>query len=818
MSGSVSSYCGLLLLVIGIAGSSFADPAIAVTLIVKDGQAQAEIIISEHPPRAVKLAASELQSYIGKISGATLPVTTAPNDAVPVKIYLGKSQYTDALKVSDDGLQYGAFKILSSGHWLALLGHDQDFKEPPTYIKSKDGRPVDFAEWDSRTGGKWGNPVGWPGGSFSSAVNISDFDERGSLNAVYEFLRMQGVRWYMAGELGEIVPVSKSVALEKMDKTVRPDFAYRNCGIYSPSFSAGSKEAILWRLRVGFGEAPALMGIGDVAHGLPCVHLRDKSHPDYFALYGDKRQTDSAYGMGIPCFSSDGFFESTVNYCRAYFKVYPDEPTISLMPGDGLGNLCQCDLCKDKGTPERGYQGMMSDCVWGFVNRVATELYKTHPDRKVINVAYGPYWLPPVKIAKFSPNIMVGMFNGRQGFYDPEKHDLVLKTRKTYLEKAAPGNFFIVDHYLSSRPGIGTDGMPVYFPHLIAEDLRSLKGKSVGDFIEVTYGSDSGGKDMFALGFNHLNVYVTGRCYWDAGQDIDALLNEYYEKFYGPAATGMKAFVEYSERSWPLMQSQATSIDKAFQLLSVARKAAGDTVYGKRIDLVVAFVEPMKKTHEKLALGRRGPKAEAVERKGTDFPLDGRLDKPFWKDVQEYEMKDVVNGQPAESKTTFKVVWSDMKLIFGIRCEEADMKGLNIATRVNEEFNLWNGDAIELLLETQAHSYYQLAINPAGAMVDLDRKGGALNTLWASEAEVAAYVGDTFWSVEVCIPVSDNDAGGTDPLKKVEGKKPTALSPWHFNACRQRMRDGKGVEADAFSPTGKKSFCEPWMFGELMVK
>ena len=146
------------------------------------------------------------------------------------------------------------------------------------------------------------------------------------------------------------------------------------------------------------------------------------------------------------------------------------------------------------------------------------------------------------------------------------------------------------------------------------------------------------------------------------------------------------------------------------------------------------------------------------------------------------------------------------------------MKGLNIAaTKGKDDFNLMNGDEIELLLETQTHSFYQIIVNPAGALVDIDRIKG-LNTLWSSEAEVAAYVGDTFWSVEVRIPISDNDLGGADPLKNVEGKKPTAMSPWYFNVCRQRMRDGKEIEDDAFSPTGKKSFCEPWMFGELIVK
>ena len=40
---------------------------------VKDGRAQAEIVISEKPARMVKLAATELQAYLAKISGAKLP-------------------------------------------------------------------------------------------------------------------------------------------------------------------------------------------------------------------------------------------------------------------------------------------------------------------------------------------------------------------------------------------------------------------------------------------------------------------------------------------------------------------------------------------------------------------------------------------------------------------------------------------------------------------------------------------------------------------------------------------------------------------------
>lgn len=819
MNKSVAWGHPLLLIIWGVITCLSSPALMAETFVVKDGEPQAEIIISEKPPRAVSLAAAELQTYIEKISGAKLTVASVVNGAVPVKIYVGRSKYTDELKLSVDGLKDGAFKMVSGDGWLALLGYDKDYQESPTYIKNKDGHPFDYEEWDALTGGTWGNPMDWPGFYYSGVLKISDFDERGSLNAVYEFLRLQGVRWYMAGELGEIVPTNKSIGIGKLDKTVRPDYAYRNCGVYSPSFASGSKDAVLWRLRNGLGQAPEFMGMAGGPHGLTKVHSRDKSHPEYFALYNGKRATTEPFGWGTPCLSSEGFFQSTVNFCRAYFKVYPDEPLLSLQPGDSTTLICQCDLCKGKDTPERGYQGLMSDYVWGFINRVGIELRKTNPGKKIVCEAYGPYWLPPLKIDKFSPNVMVMFFNGRQGFFDAKQHHIILDNRQAYLERVAPGNFYTADFYLSSRPKIDTAGLPVYFPHTIAEDLRALKGKSLGDFIEVTYGNDSDGKDMYAPGFNHLNVYVTARHYWDASQDVDVLLNEYYDRFYGPAAKEMKAFVEFSEQNWPFMQSKLAVVDRALELLTTARQAADvDTVYGKRIALLVTFVEPLTILRAKLALGRKGPKAEIPEVPTADFKLDGKLDKPFWKEVPEYTLKDLVTGQPAASKTTFKAVWSDMKLIFAIRCDEPDMKGLNItATKGTDDFNLMSGDEIELLLETQTHSFYQIIVNPAGALVDIDRIKG-LNTLWSSEAEVAAYVGDTFWSVEVRLPISDNDLGGADPLRNVEGRKPTAVSPWFFNVCRQRMRDGKEIEDNAFSPTGKKSFCEPWMFGELSVK
>ena len=788
------------------------------TRLVDEGKSCADIVISDRPTRAVKLAAGELQTYIEKISGAKLAITNAPGADVPAHIYVGRSAETDKFNISDDGLKCGAFRMISGKDYLVLLGHDKDFTLPD-YADRQYPDPQALKAWDERTREHWVNPApNWTG--YSPIIDMWELDERGTLNAVYEFLRSLGVRWYMPGDLGEIVPRLKTIALAPVNKTVRPDFPYRNLGDYAPSWIGGSRDGMLYKLRTGIDASLELPG----PHGLNCVNGRDevkKAHPEFYSNHRTPAPNDSVY---TACLSSPELIAYTVKYARTVFDIYPDQRYIGIMPNDGFwaGNMCQCELCKGKNTPERGSDGELSDYVWGFVDRVARELYKTHPDRTVVCSAYGAYALPPEKISKFSPNVMVGV--ERVPYISADERAKALKTRTGWLEKLAPGNLQTWSHYLQSG-----SRLPAYFPHAIAEDLHSLKGLSQGEFIELTYGGIAGAtdfRDMHAPGFNHLNVYVTSRYYWDADQDINALLDEYYEKFYGPAAKEMKALIEYSEANWSKMENNAVPIGKALELLDAARKAAGDTVYGKRIDLVADYCQkPMTEKSTKLAKGRNKDLKFTAESRGKPtVKLDGKLDEAFWKDLPEYSLYDLKTGAVAANAlaTTFRVAWcDDNAFYFGIRCEEPDIKGLNIGSRNPDDNAIWEGDNIELMIETQGHSYYQIAISPSGAIVDADRKGGLLNILWMSGAQAATYLGDGYWSIELRVPVAGDQEETINPLLGISGRKPTAGYPWYFNMGRQRVR-GVDHEYSASAPPKKDgtggSFHDLWNFGQLIVK
>ena len=826
LSVSATTRRGLAcILGLGLLGVSRLAPA-AEAYIVRDGQPKAEIVIAERPARMTKVAAQELKTYVARISGAQLPVTTRPSRGVPVQIYVGKSIHTDRFGVTAEGLKHGAFRMVAGENRLILLGPDADHVPREPWAHSASDKDRVMRAWDALTGEKWGNPRLSVWRRYCPVLDIWDADDRGTLNAVYAFLKRLGMRWYFPGELGKIVPKMASIPLPQIDETVRPDFPVRHMFFYFNEFFQARKgletkvEDVKWQLWLGTNPSQEVLGYSK-GHGTIPVHSRDevkKAHPEYYALWGGKRATEHLGNYGAGCLSSEGLFQQNVRYVRAVFDAY-DEPMISVAPADGYTSLCQCDLCKGKGTPERGWYGQLSDYVWAYTDRVAREVLKTHPRKKITCIAYGAYQLPPQKIATLSPNIVVGLCRWRSLFHDRDLWQRDVKLRQDWLKKLPSGQLFIWDYYLHGRPGRAWEAVPVYFHHSIAKDLRSLKGISLGDYIETYRNHPSHGNTGHALAANHLNCYVTARLLWDADQDLEALLAEYCRKFYGPASRQMRDFIDYTEANWMKASKDAKVIDRLFELIGAARGAAGDTVYGQRVELLVRYMSRLKQLRERLAKGREAnPQARALQRDRWDIPpikVDGVLDDKLWERLPGYTLRDLQTGAPPHWGTSFRVAWSRNALCLGIHCKDRGANALNIAAKAADDTNIWKGDAVEILLETQTHTYYQIAISPAGAVVDLDRKQG-FNTLWSSGAQVACRTDDDGWTVEVRLPVAGEGQAQVDPRNGVDGRRPTETYPWYFNVCRQRVRP-RSKEHTAFSPTGQPNFHMPMKFAKLYV-
>ena len=56
-----------------------------------------------------------------------LPIVTQPSGEKLVKLFVGRSEHTDRLKIDAGGLKHGAYRVVSGDDWLAFIGDDTDF-------------------------------------------------------------------------------------------------------------------------------------------------------------------------------------------------------------------------------------------------------------------------------------------------------------------------------------------------------------------------------------------------------------------------------------------------------------------------------------------------------------------------------------------------------------------------------------------------------------------------------------------------------------------------------------------------------------------
>ena len=810
--------------------SAFLQKVHAEPWIVENGKPGAEIVIAADPTRSARLGATELQTYIEKISGARLQIVNEPTKESATSIFVGMSEAALQAGVNADGLPRDAYRIVSGSNWLALVGNDLDFQPREPWARHhNDWARNRQAIWEELAGHPWKSPIGSSlFRDYNKKLDIWTFDHRGSLNAVYAFLRDLGVRWYMPGELGEILPEMASIALPVSDRTDKPEFEVR--AISRPLLSSQVIDDSLWYLRIG---ANAQYGV--LHHGLRDLteHPEQRAaHPEYFSqMANGKRDTQSKTANA--CLSSEGFFRETVAFARLNFDHY-DAPIISVMPHDGF-NHCQCDRCRPQMTLDRGASGMSSDYVWNFVVRVANELIKTHPDRKVFCGAYSAYRLPPLSIDQLPENVWVQITNGRPiREMDDAFHRETSALRSQWLAKSENPLSVTLNYSPFTDRGAFR---PQYWPHVVARGIQ----ESDEDVWREDVWLSNGKGGLHHPGMSHLNPYTISRFWWDADQDVDILLAEYYKTFYGPAAAEMKAFIEHCELEFARLASDSEVARKALDLFSKAHEAAPpESVYGQRIALVDEFLIALRARAAQMDVKRPEglPQYRIIDmgsskwRDARDtFTLDGKLDEPFW---TAYNYPRPLKGLRATAKkpelqTRFQVRWMNGHLYFGIRCELPKGEAPVIGSRENNDPAIWQGEHLELLIETDRHSYYQIVLNPAGAMVNIDRGVSKANWYdWSAQAEVATHIGEDFWSVELKLPVTSSEE---DPLHQIVGSQPiqsrqdllesgrgTSL-PWYFNLYRKRAGTGDG-ETTSYSPLGAddETFHAPLRFAKIYVQ
>lgn len=568
----------------------------------------------------------------------------------------------------------------------------------------------------------------------------------------------------------------------------------------------------MWAMRLGVRNDE----MTQTAHGMATMTNNEKvfaEHPEWFALYGGKRDFKPGSSKCQLCYSNQELFAETVRYLRVLLDTYHFD-AVSVMPPDGYTAICQCEKCHGKDSPDRHERGRLSDYIWDFTNRVAREIAKSHPHAKVINDAYGVYTLPPQNIDKLEPNVQVCIVGGRRPInkagHKGEGEVAPERLRADWVKKTDTPLMIFENYPFTDRGWY----LPAFAAHSLTDTVNATKGISMGEDIWLTvnrhFATDG-------IGFNHFLVYFTARSYW-GGKDADGdgLFREYCRLFYGPAEQEMHAFFSYCEQHWQDMEDEREIAATALDLFAKAQsKTDADSVYGRRIALIDDFLKGLRMKVDQLSQ-KRGP-VPTVRLVGDayDIVIDGNLDDAYWQKCPSAatgKLMELQTGGLPSFGTSFKSGWDGNHVYFAIRCDEQSGEKPFDTAASKDDHAIWRGDVIEIEIATETHSYYQIAVSPGGQIVDLDRGAAKGNsTGWDSQAEVATRIEDDHWTVEIRIPVTQDE---NDPLHQVIGRKPTQSLPWHINICRQRIRDD-GQELSALSPTGTNGFHVPMKFAHF---
>ena len=190
----------------------------------------------------------------------------------------------------------------------------------------------------------------------------------------------------------------------------------------------------------------------------------------------------------------------------------------SMECSDGDGQ-CECPQCAKLGS--------ISDRVFGLANEVAREVRKELPGRMVGCLAYNQHSEPPSM--ELEPNLYVQLCAGF--IRGPYSHEQLLDLWPKKCQNLGFYEYFSVWLWDFDRLPGGNAANLKYF----RERIRRYR-----DAGATSIDAESGNN----WGVHGRGYYLAARLMWNPDADVNALLADFYEKAFGPAAPAMRRYYE----------------------------------------------------------------------------------------------------------------------------------------------------------------------------------------------------------------------------------------------------------------------------------
>lgn len=515
--------------------------------IVQDSQATAVILLADSAAPDEILAANELQKYAQSISGARLVIEKSSAADLP-----GHSDKAKAKKLLP--ILVGDF-ALTAANRKAIEARGND---PSSFLLKVEG----------------------------NAITIAGLSPAGTLIGTYEFLEQLGVRWFMPGEIGTVIPSRKTLQVAWQETIQVPSFGGRwHGGLKFPEWAR--------HVRMGGPSFPS-------AHGIKGTGKGDfAAHPDLFALVDGERRPRQLH------ISSPEVIARAVEATKKYFRENPGQPWIGMGPNDGSG-FCECASCRalDAGDwdPLTNEPSMTDRYIW-FFNQILEGIEDEFPDKKIGFYCYHSYMRPPLKttpnpriVPAFAPLTLCRV----HGMNNP-----ICPERSYYAKLMEQWGQILPEVY---ERGYWFNAADPGFPFSEIHKMRD----------EIPAAHKLGIKGWRVETINHWgsetpSLYIAAKLMWNHEADVDALLQDFYEKFFGPAQKPMAQYFTLMDATLrdsdyhtgssfdtPLFYPSALR-KRARQKLNEAGKLAGEGIYARRVkvfrstfDYLETFIEMLE--------------------------------------------------------------------------------------------------------------------------------------------------------------------------------------------------------------------------------
>jgi hypothetical protein len=717
-------------------------------VLVKDGQPRANICVM--PTRlsyALNLAVQELQECIEQTTGAKLPVVKGRVEAPAIVI-------GDCDEAAREGLvgpkmPIEGFAIKTAADHVFIVGHD--------------------------------GPVG------EGTRAVSD----GTAWGVLEFIeRFVGVRWYWPTEKdGRSIIKSPSLIIEPVSIEDAPVFRKREiwppCG--EPSHGGG-QPLTPHQTRLRHGNS---WPINLVVHSPNWANVKEyvEGRPEVFQLKSDKTRN-----FAVLCYGNPKTLQTYLENIDLWLQGKPARlgivgNAVTVSPND-VELSCYCDDCRRLWDPEGGSLGSASRVMATFVDKLAREVKQRWPDRDItiIFLPYLNYTMAPDGF-KFPGNVEVQICGmpGMATYKEPAIRDSEQRNIDRWVEISGRK---VQNWHYDCWPAHKTRAAYQY-PHVVKDFYQRNRDKVIGSFINGT-------EDHWPR--QHISLYCWMKCLWNPDYDVDAAVDEFCKRMFGPAARTMRELVGmqidgWEKSRWPggrfspkgvyEVSFPRKDVEKMEMLFAKARKEAeGDALATRRLDYYAPAMLDFFKESKDLA-ERTGFKPLMAQKVGELPKIDGKLDEPVWKDLEANTFVMYKGDAKPKYTTTVRAVWNFDGIVFGFHMDEPTPHLLETKNGGHDNGEIWWDDNIEIFLDVTGKmegDYYQFIINSKCDYWDSHMK----DTTWEARGfKAATHIDKDFWSMEVFLPYS--------AFKEVAKPGSGTNTFWMGNFTRHRVADSRNA-------------------------